>query len=320
MRHLFIINPIAKRIKGKVNSIKEKISAFLAQYPEIKYDIYVSEWCRDSVMFIQRYISGKDETVRVHAIGGTGLMFEVVNSVIDFPNVEVASHPYGKANSFLKYFGRKNEKLFFSLKSQVFDRTIPIDVIRIGNTYGVCYGKAGIEAHANVIGGKWIDKGMPVDLGYLLAGVRLILGGKAGQNYFIEIDGNRIEGDFISVMVANTPCYGINMHPAVDAHPDDGILDVYLFKNAPKMKLLQCVPIHVSGNYRKLPNLISHYTAKKIKLSSNTIMRLSIDGEAFYRTSIEYEIMPNALRFVCPSGIDLAKLPRIYGKPWRGFR
>jgi len=320
MRHLFIINPVAKRIKGKVNSIKEKIAAFLSKYPEIKYDIYVTEWCRDSVMFIQRYIAGKDETVRVHAIGGTGLLFEVVNSVINIPNAEVASHPYGKANSFLKYFGKKNEKLFFSLKSQVFDRTVPMDVIRIGNNYGICYGKAGIEAHANVVGGKWIDKGMPVDLSYLLAGIRMILSGKAGQNYFIEIDSNKIEGDFISVMVANTPCYGINMHPAVDAHPDDGVMDVYVFKNAPKMKLLQSVPIHISGNYRKLPNLISHYTAKKIKLSSDTVMRLSIDAEAFYTTSIEYEIMPKAIKFVCPSRIDLAKLPRIYNKPKEGFR
>jgi len=320
MRHLFIINPIAKRIKGKVELIKEKLLNFLKEYPQIEYDIYVTEWCRDSVMFIQRYITGKDETVRVHAIGGTGLMFEVVNSVIGLPNVEVASHPYGKANSFLKYFGRKNEKLFLSLKSQVFDRTVPMDVIRIGHSYGICYGKAGIEAHANVMGGKWIDKGMPVDISYLISGIKMILSGKAGQNYSIEIDGNEIEGDFISVMVANTPCYGIRMNPAVDAHPNDGMLDVYVFKNAMKTTLLKSVPTYIYGNYRKLPNLVTHYTAKKVKMSSDTIMRLSIDGEAFYRTTIEYEIMPNAIQFVCPSGINLAKLPRIYGKPKEGFR
>jgi len=321
MRHLFIINPVAKRIKGKIKSVKDKIFTFFAERPEIKYDVYVSEWCRDSVMFIQDYIAGTaGETVRVHAIGGTGTLFEVVNSVIGLSNVEIASHPYGKANSFLKYFGCKNEKLFFSMKSQVFDPAIPMDIIRCGNNYGICYGMTGIEAYANVLGDKWIEKGMPGDLSYMFAGLRMILSGKAGQNYFMEIDGGIVEGDFASVMVANAPCYGLNMYPAIDAHPDDGILDVYVFKNMPKIKLLKCIHSYTHGNYRRLSDLVSHYSAKKIKLSSDEVMCMSIDGEHFYGTSIEYEIMPKAIRFVCPSEIDLMKLPRIYNRPREGLR
>src|SRR5215471_12261634 len=121
MRHLFIINPATKIIKGKTKPVRDRISAFFAEYPEIKYDIHVSKWCRDAVILIQDYIAGgTDETVRIHAIGGTGTLFEVINSVVGLANVEVASHPYGKANTFLRYFGNKNVKLFHSLKNQVF--------------------------------------------------------------------------------------------------------------------------------------------------------------------------------------------------------
>ena len=320
MKHLFIINPVAKRIKGNTKQIRDKLSAFFREYPNIHYHIYESRWCRDSVTYIQKYISGNDETVRVHAIGGTGTLFEVINSVIGLANVEVASHPYGIGNSFLKYFGAKNEKLFFSLKSQVFDKALPMDIVRCGNNYGICYGMAGIEAYANALGDDWIEQGMPVDKSYLFAGMFQIINGKTSQSYYIDIDGNRIEGDFASVMIANAPCYGLNMYPAVDAHPDDGILDVYLFKKAPKAKLLISIPIYTYGNYRKLPNLLSHYTAKKIKLSSDEVMCMSIDGEHFYGNSIEYEIMPKAIRFVCPCEIDIKKLPRIYGKPKEGLR
>jgi len=321
MKHLFIINPVAKRIKGKIKNVKDKISAFFAERPEIKYDIYVPEWCRDSVMFIQDYVAGAaDETVRVHAIGGTGTLFEVVNSVIDLPNVEIASHPYGMANSFLKYFGRKNEKLFFSLKSQVFDPAIPMDVVRCGNNFGICYGMTGIEAYANVLGDKWIEKGMPVDLSYIFAGIRLIMKGKASQKYFMEIDGGITEGNFASVMVANAPCYGLNMHPAIDAHPDDGILDVYIFRNTPKIRLLKCINSYTHGNYRRLPHLVSHYRARKIKLSSDEVMCMSVDGEPFYGTSIEYEVIPKAVRFVCPCEIDPMRLPHIYNRPLEGLR
>jgi diacylglycerol kinase family enzyme len=110
------------------------------------------------------------------------------------------------------------------------------------------------------------------------------------------------------------------MHPAIDAHPDDGILDVYVVKNASMMKLLWRIPGYTHGNYRRTPNLVTHYRAKKIKLSSDEVMCMSIDAEHFYGMSIEYEIIPQAVRFVCPVGIDPMKLPRIYNRPREGAR
>jgi diacylglycerol kinase (ATP) len=320
-RHLFIINPAAKRIKGKIKSIKSVIAAFFDQYQWINYDVYVSEWCRDSITYIQQYIADKPhETVRIHVIGGTCTLFEVINGIVGLANVEVASYPYGKANSFLKYFGAKNEKLFLSMTSQVFDATVPMDIIRCGNNYGICYGLVGIEAHTNVLGEKLILKRLPGDISYTLAAMAMVLSGRAGQKYFIEIDGEQIEGDFISIMVANAPCYGLNMHPAIDAHPDDGILEVYVVKNAPAMQLFTRIPGYTRGNYRNIPDLVSHYRAKKIKLSSDEVMCMSVDGEHFYGMSIEYEIIPQAVQFVCPVGIDPQKLPRIYNRPREGMR
>jgi diacylglycerol kinase family enzyme len=321
MRHLFIINPATKKTKGKIKLISEKISSFFADHPEIKYDIHVSRWCRDAVILIQDYVAGvTGEIVRIHSIGGTGTLFEVINSIAGLANVEVAAHPYGRSNSFLRYFGNKNIKAFLPLKSQVFGNTVPLDIVRCGSNYGINFGMSGIEAYANVLGDKWIEKGMPGDISYILAGVVMILKGKCGQNYSIEIDGRKIEGDFASVMVANATCYGINMYPAVDAHPDDGILDVYIFKNGPTIKLLALLQDYTHGNYRKMPDFVSHYRTKKIKMSSDEVMCMSIDGEHFYGTSIEYEVMPKAIRFVCPSGIDLMKLPRIYNRPQEGLR
>ena len=321
-RHLFIINPAAKRIKYKTKPVQDSIAAFFAKHPEISYDVYVSEWCRDSIIFIRQYIDAvtTGEIVRIHVIGGTCTLFEVINGIVGLSNVEVASYPYGKANSFLKYFGAKNEKLFSLLQSQVFDASVPMDIIRCGNHYGICYGMTGIEAHANVLGEALINKGLPGDISYMFAGVSMILGGKEGQNYFIEIDNEKVEGDFISVMVANAPCYGLNMYPAIDAHPDDGVLDVYVVKNAPALRILRMIPGYTHGKYRKLPNMVSHYRAKKVKLSSDEVMCMSIDGEHFYGRSIEYEIMPHAVKFVCPVEIDLMKLPRIYKRPKEGLR
>jgi len=178
----------------------------------------------------------------------------------------------------------------------------------------------GIEAFANLRGDEWIAKGMPEDIAYKLAAVIQIMAGKANQKYYVEIDNDKIEGDFISVIVANGPCYGKNLHSAVDAHPDDGLLDVYIFKNASKLKLLSIIRDYTKGNYRKFPDMLFHYRAKKIRISSDEVICMSIDGQNVYGSSIEYEVMPKAINFVCPREIDLAKLPRIYGKPKEGFK
>jgi len=161
---------------------------------------------------------------------------------------------------------------------------------------------------------------MSEDIAYVLAAAINIIKGKAGQKYFIEIDDQKIEGDFISILAANAPCYGKAMNSAVDAHPDDGILDVYIFKNASRFKLLSTIPVYTKGGYRKLPDLVLHYKAKKIKLLSNKVMCMSMDGQTLYSTSIEYEIIPDAVNFVCPDGIDLAKLPLVFGNPNEGLR
>ncbi|MCL2765388.1 MAG: hypothetical protein FWD40_08950 [Treponema sp.] len=320
MRHLFIINPVAKGINGKTKPLRDKITRFFSKYPDIRYDIFESRWCRDSLIFIRRYISEPNETVRIHSIGGNGTLFEVVNSIVGLENVEVAGHPYGSANAFLRYFGPKSRKHLLSLESQVFDKTIPLDIIRCGNNYGLGFALTGMEAFANMKGDEWILKGLPEDIAYTLAAVVRIMAKKAGQKYNVEIDGTIIEGDFISIMAANAPCYGKAMHAAVDSHPDNGILDVYVFKNASRLRLLSNIPVYIKGGYKKIPDLVSHYKAKKIKLSSNEVMCMSIDGQTLYGTSIEYEIIPRAINFVCPNGIDLSRLPLVFGKPKEGYR
>lgn len=324
MKHLFIINPAAKKVKGHAVDIKNEINDFFKVYPDIRHDAYISAWCRDAVSYIRRYIMDAQpsgEPVRIHTIGGTGTLFEVVNGVIGLSNAEVAVHPYGRANTFLQYFGLDKMKLFSSMESQIFDETIPVDIIRCGHNYGLCYGMTGIEAHGNALGDEWIEKGLPADFSYSGAAVLKILRDKkVGQNYHIDIDGVRVEGDYASILAANAPCYGDGMYPAVDAHPDDGKLEVYLFKSVSRVKTLRSIPVYTHGGYLKLPDLIRHYSARSIKITSDETMCMSIDGEHFYGTSIDYEIVPRALSLVCPQGIELTKLPLIYNKPKEGQR
>ncbi|MCL2293292.1 MAG: hypothetical protein FWC36_00260 [Spirochaetes bacterium] len=324
MKHLFIINPAAKWVKGKEFAIKNGIISFFREYPDIKYDIYITEWSRDAVSYIKMYIdkNGKDsgETIRFHSIGGSGLLFEVLNGVMGFDNAEIASYPYGKSNNLIRYFGKKNMKLFTSLKNQVFSKTVLLDVVRCGNNYGICYGKSGLDSSANLLGDVWISKGMPITLSYVLAGVYNILCGKHGQRYDINIDGEEISCEIATIIMANAPCYAKSMSPAIHAHPDDGVLDVYFVKKAPKLKLLLNSLFYAYGIHHRISGILTHKRAKKIKLSSDETMCMSIDSEIFFGASMECEVIPKAVRFVLPDGIDMSKLPLIFNRPKEGLR
>jgi diacylglycerol kinase family enzyme len=307
MRHLFIINPVAKRINGNTKMVRSSIDSFFSQYPDIHYDIYVSKWCRDAVPYIRRYLAntrsnGDTETLRIHSIGGSGTLFEVVNSVIGVPNVEVAAHPYGKLNLFVRYY--KNMTAFLSLSSQVFGASRPMDVIRSGNGYGICLGLVGLEAYVNRIGGMWVEKGMPSDPSYLIAGIKRMFDKNRSQKYKITIDGVPIRGDFLSVFIANVPNYGIRLRPGVHARPDDGKLEIYMMEDISPVKLLRYTLAYVYGRYEKIPEgCFRHYTAEKIEVTSNKVMYIDIDTECFYGTSAEFEIMPGAVRVVLPDDI-----------------
>jgi diacylglycerol kinase family enzyme len=298
MRHLFIINPAANRVKGRVDTITRDIIEFFEEYPALKYDLYVTQWSRDAVTYIRHYIEAGDEsTVRVHTIGGTGTQFEAVNAVSGL-NAEIAAHPYGKSNCFLRYFGKKNVRLFASLKNQVFAKTAEFDVIRFGeNDYSICYAQSGVES------------------------VGSVLSGNLGQWYSLNIDGKTVSGDYAAIFVANAPCCGNKMYPAVDAHPDDGHFDVYLLKKLSKLNALRLIPLYSFGRHHRLPpGAVTRVTAKKVQITSNEVMCINTDGELRYRTTAEFSLIPKAVRFVIPDEISLGELPQTYNRPKFGLR
>jgi diacylglycerol kinase family enzyme len=52
------------------------------------------------------------------------------------------------------------------------------------------------------------------------------------QEYNINIDGEDLSGVYASVNIANGPCYGGDKSAVVTAVPNDGFIDVLMFKGS----------------------------------------------------------------------------------------
>lgn len=316
MKHLFIVNPAAEGIRGKKRQVLREIDSFYESNPKISIDVHVTRWARDASGYIRRYAQTANELVRVHTFGGSGTLFEVVNGVIGLPNAQIAAYPMGRSNYFLRYFGEDKLHLFSSLRNQAFSGVTSIDAVRCGSNFGISHGLVGAEAASGRDGVEMIEKThLPADFCYLWSVSRNTMFGKnTSQFYKITLDGQVLDGDYISVMIANGPCCGKRMIPAVDAHPNDGKLDVYLVKNVPKRKRPSTIFLYASGNYKRIPETVLHYRGAKITVQSDDVFCIGVDGETYYDDAAEFEALPYAIDFVCPSGVDLSKIPLVRGR------
>jgi diacylglycerol kinase family enzyme len=305
MKHLFIINPKACRLKGRIDDIVREIEVLFAGVSRVEYHIHITRWRRDASGFVRRYVYGADRIVRVYAVGGTATLFEVINGVTGLPNVQIAFWPFGRTNLFLRYFDVENREQFRSLRNLIFSGIASMDLIRYGNNYGICFGLMGLEAviarHRNrIVERAGFLSGFSDQICFMI-GAYYTLKRQGEQFYDVVIDGEHRREKYISLLVANEPCYTGNMRPASDAVPYDGLLDLYMVKRPPLLHLFALMTDYLRGNYHKWPQYISHFQGKRVTISSEQVMLINVDGEYFYDTAIDCEVIPHAMDFVCPA-------------------
>jgi len=314
MTHLFLINPIATQVRSRLQEIIREIESFFLEIGQDNYHIHVTRWARDGMGHVNRFALQSPAPVRVHIMGGSGLLYEAINGTIGLPNVQIAAYPMGGANFFIHYFGADKEHLFRSISNQVFSGTTPIDAMRYEDSYGIGYALIGFEAVSDRDGSQMLERTeLPADFCHMYSALKAITQiADICQHYNVDIDGRDYSGEYVSMLIAGGPCYGSNMTPALEAHPNDGWIDVYLFKKISAIKLLPIMQTYVAGGYAKLKGAILHERCKRITISAKNDIIMSLDGEKFYERSVSYEIIPSAIEFVCPDAINVQKLPRVY--------
>ncbi|MDR2662485.1 MAG: hypothetical protein LBC31_05760 [Treponema sp.] len=306
MKHLFIIDP-AEGSSADVDEIEKDIHDYFAVNPQRNYTVHFCRWRRDASGYTQRYISNAPETVRVYAMGGSSTLFEVINGAVGLPNVQVAWYPLGKANSMLCAFGgSSNLNFFHSLQNLTLSPVVTMDTIRAGNHYMIINAFIGAEAEACRAGAKLAGRAkLPRNAGYFAASLLNVLLGRYNQFYSLETEHEKAEGEYNSILVSNAPTGGLGLRPAADALFNDGYMDVYAIKRIPRTRVFAVVRDYERGLYRNWPQYISHYRCREFRISSDSVMTISLDESLFYSTAMDFTICPYSLDFVCPDGLSV---------------
>lgn len=296
MKHLFLINPNAG--KGKAfETVMPKIKEATAER-NMDYKVYVSKSSQDTHDYCKN-IGESGEKTRIYACGGDGTIYDIVNAIYGYNNVEFAAVPLGSGNDFIRIFGTKEQ--FMDIGAQIDGTTIKIDAIKCGDRIAVNQCSMGFDAE---VCSKQADfKKLPWLTGEsaYTASLFYCLKSKTSNRFTITIDdGEPITDNFVFAFCGNSRFYGGGYQAAPYAVPDDGLLDFSIVRAMKIPRLVTQIGNYKKGRHFKWPET-TYVRGKKMTVHSDTPASVNVDGECDLVTDSTFEIIPSAFSFVIPT-------------------
>jgi diacylglycerol kinase family enzyme len=306
MKHVFIIDP--KPFYGqqwRMDGLLDSIGQFFRTQEKPDFSTFVSKYPRESFGLIQKQLDEIDdvfETVRVYAVGGDEILFDCLNSIVELPNIELAVMPYGATNDFIRAFGDGKIELFRDLPSLADGAIIPTDMISVGNNFALNGCAVGLSPTVSARIRELLanqDKG----IGRFTLGLQSFIGKLAtvfnkavvAHNYKVTIDNTDYSGNYSQINIVNGPYFGRTRAAIPGVLPDDGLLDIVLFKSVGPLSLLRSLGKYSRG---KISSNCIRVQAKRISIASEKPVWMQMDNELLLETSISFEVVPEAVQVV----------------------
>ena len=297
MQHIFIVNPTAG--KGKIQKeIVKQIKEYFGSAEN--YKIYITQREQEAKEIAKREAEANEET-RFYACGGEGTVFEILNGIVGYKNVSLATIPCGSANDFLKFFGDK--ELFLSIKEMVEGECLTVDLIKANEFY--CINQCSVGMDAVVAKEMQTFKSWPLvngSMAYKLAVLKVFFG-KIGLKLKVKVDDtDKGVRDCLFAVCANGPVYGGGYTSAPVASPLDRKLDWLTIRNMPKLQILSYLKKYEKGEHVNL-DICEYSNCESMEISAEKAFPLNLDGEIIMRDTVRFELVPQAINFVVPKSV-----------------
>jgi len=317
MKHVFVIDPKSFHDKiWQMDAIYKDIEEYFDKQEEkADFSIEISKFRRDAIVLIQKQIDKAEDgdTVRVYAIGGNEIFFDCLNSIAGLPNTELAFMPYEDSTDFLRIFGEEKLALFQDVESLVQAPTIPTDMIHAGTMHALNACIVGFNSAVSIKEQELKEKmDVNAESFFLFKKVVAFLGNLftaldkriIAQQYKITIDDHDYSGHYCLINIVNGPYYGGKAITVTGAKPDDGLLEVALFKSAGPLLSLLSMRKYSKG---KVPSNCLLLQAKKISVQSDELVWIQLDGEFMQDTKFTFEVVPGAIQIVAANNLAYPK-------------
>ena len=303
---LVIVNPNTGRRKGEKDW--PEISALLTE-AGFEFTAHLTTHRGHAMELAEREIMAGYKKVIV--VGGDGTLNEVVNGIfrqMRFATNEIAIGMImvGTGNDWGRMYNIR-EKYKKAVKTIRKNRVFIQDACKVTyhnghhveTRYLVNMAGLGYDALVAHMTNKVKEKGGGGALSYL---VNLLKGLFSYHHAYLEIsiDGESVyNGRVFSMNVGVCKYNGGGMMQLPLAIPDDGLLDVTIFKNVTKITVIRNIKRLYSGAFTDLP-FVQVHTGKEVTVVSTARAQtyLEMDGESIGQTPFHFEIVPKAIQVI----------------------
>ena len=298
-RDLVLLNPVAGG--GIANDAAPRVEQFAA---ETGWRVDFRRTTSADDLCAQARAGVAAGYARILALGGDGTFQQLVNAIGAGQNVVLGILPAGGGNDLAQALGLPPDPVL-AARLLLHGQVRFLDAARVRTSDGnerlyLGGGGVGLDAvAAQFAGGVYRNlRGRPR---YLLSMIRALIGFQALQIHAsIESEENdEWQADAFVVGALNTPSYGAGLRLAPEAKLDDGLLDLVLVENLTLLQVLQVLPrVITHGELRT--NRVRRQTFRRVRIETKTPAKFHGDGEILGWTPVEIEVVPGAIRMLCP--------------------
>ena len=301
MRHLFIINPVAGK-NMNVEAVTKEIEQVMAGRGE-DFTVLTTKGPGDAETITATWAQESQDELRIYALGGDGTLNEVVNGAAGHMHVAIACCPMGSGNDFVKSFGKDSWR-FRDLKALVESKDYTLDLIDCNGRQSINICSVGLDARVGTEQAEY--KKIPLVSGKMAYILSLLVNVVKGihRPFELEIDGNKMAGNYTIITACNGQWYGGGFNAAPDAVLDDGLLDFIVVGAVSRLTVAGLVGEYGKGRAKYHPDLIHCFRGKEIKIKCDQESVINVDGECMRSTDITFAVSEKKIRFIVPAGAE----------------
>jgi YegS/Rv2252/BmrU family lipid kinase len=229
------------------------------------------------------------------ALGGDGLVGAVADALKHSDGV-VGVLPGGRGNDFARVLGIPLEPCA-ACAVLASGEPRQLDLGQVGANTFIGIASCGFDSDANRVANE--ARVVRGNLVYAYGAIRALLGWKPAR-FEITLDGGEprsLRG--FTVAAANSKAYGGGMFLAPDASLDDGMLDVVLVGEVPKLRFMRLLPTVFKGEHVRQPN-VEVLRAREVEIHADRSFALYADGDPIGELPVTVRTLPGAVRVIVP--------------------
>jgi diacylglycerol kinase (ATP) len=237
----------------------------------------------------------------VIAAGGDGTVNEVMNGLIG-TNTALGTLPLGTVNIWAREMGLSMD-LLKAAASLAQSELTKIDVGMAGDRYFLLMAGIGFDAAVTETVCAQSKKRLGA-IAYIKQAIQVAWNFR-GVRLKIKIDGKRVRGRILMVVIGNSQLYGGVLKLTAHATVNDGLLDVCVIKGQGMLSAPRRLVSIFARHYNRDPQ-VQYYQARQIEIRAQRgqVLPVQVDGDYLGKTPMNFRVVPDMLWILVPPNAD----------------